>query len=535
MDETREPRQRDQRGRLLPGNATDYSRYAMGDRDPAARAAKTADQQRRRAAARQAAGTAPAGEPLDVRLNVTLGPHDKPVAVRLTHGEAGHLDGQPGSRAGYVRDLLRRDHGITDTAGLDAKRAGATRSEYIRAALQADLGGETPMTAARERTAAMSKNARFSGTPSPFDDRPHVIDLTSDPLHVANGTTLDEVDFWSEHDMDAPEYPAAFQVVGTGQPLPDGALYVGTAPRTRRGSCGTCTGCLCSARRELAHHLGGDDAAELAPVRLKFPPVTVTEALRLEFPLPLRGDSSPHRLLGVHLVHHLRRLLVPAEQPGLLVADQHQGFHGLDHQALVRDRLAVTVDGGPAVRRHHAPRVVDQLDCFPLGELQDAGDLGAALILPQLGVVLGDDLGDPGTADRLHLRYLGVREPVTAQQAYAPITLGEGGVLRTCHTILGRLGGLGCCVPVQGNKRSRHPLASACAPVGETAGDSVRACGHLGGLAGLVFLLLDRLVSPGLITDVETEQDGKHEQGDEKQAEGPSRHAGRADQQGTGR
>ena len=80
----------------------------------------------------------------------------------------------------------------------------------------------------------MSKRQVFRYT-VPVDDRPHVIHLTSDPLHVANGVTLDEVEFWAEHDMDAPEYPAAFQVAGTGQPLPDGALYVGTAPRTREG------------------------------------------------------------------------------------------------------------------------------------------------------------------------------------------------------------------------------------------------------------------------------------------------------------
>lgn len=69
----------------------------------------------------------------------------------------------------------------------------------------------------------------------PVDDRPHVIHLTNDPLHVANGVTLDEVDFWAEHDTGGLEYPAAFQVVGTGQPLPDGARYVGTCPRTREG------------------------------------------------------------------------------------------------------------------------------------------------------------------------------------------------------------------------------------------------------------------------------------------------------------
>ena len=73
----------------------------------------------------------------------------------------------------------------------------------------------------------MSKRQVFRYT-VPVDDRPHVIHLTNDPLHVANGVTLDEVEFWAEHDMDALEYPAAFQVVGTGHQIPDGARYVGT-------------------------------------------------------------------------------------------------------------------------------------------------------------------------------------------------------------------------------------------------------------------------------------------------------------------
>jgi hypothetical protein len=80
----------------------------------------------------------------------------------------------------------------------------------------------------------MSKRQVFRYT-IPVDDQPHVIHLTNEPLHVASGMTLDEVEFWAEHDTGALEYPAVFQVVGTGQPLPDGARYVGTAPRTRQG------------------------------------------------------------------------------------------------------------------------------------------------------------------------------------------------------------------------------------------------------------------------------------------------------------
>lgn len=80
----------------------------------------------------------------------------------------------------------------------------------------------------------MSKRQVFRYT-VPIDEQPHVIQLTGDPLHVANGTLIDEVEFWAEHDMDAPEYPAVFQVVGTGDPVPDGAVHAGTTPRDAVG------------------------------------------------------------------------------------------------------------------------------------------------------------------------------------------------------------------------------------------------------------------------------------------------------------
>jgi hypothetical protein len=69
----------------------------------------------------------------------------------------------------------------------------------------------------------------------PVDDRPHLVLLTSSPVHVANGRTLDEVEFWAEHVSGAPEVARAFQVFGTGHPLPENARYVGTGPRTREG------------------------------------------------------------------------------------------------------------------------------------------------------------------------------------------------------------------------------------------------------------------------------------------------------------
>ena len=69
----------------------------------------------------------------------------------------------------------------------------------------------------------------------PVDDKPHTFPLTHDPLHVANGAALDEVDFWAEHDSGSDERAATFQVFATGQALPDGALHVGSCRRGLEG------------------------------------------------------------------------------------------------------------------------------------------------------------------------------------------------------------------------------------------------------------------------------------------------------------
>ncbi|OLT13036.1 hypothetical protein BJF79_03815 [Actinomadura sp. CNU-125] len=72
----------------------------------------------------------------------------------------------------------------------------------------------------------------------PVDDAPHTIHLTLahagyGPLHVA--ATNDEVEFWAVHSDEYPDQPYTFQVVGTGHPLPPGAQWRGTAPRTPDG------------------------------------------------------------------------------------------------------------------------------------------------------------------------------------------------------------------------------------------------------------------------------------------------------------
>jgi len=59
--------------------------------------------------------------------------------------------------------------------------------------------------------------------------------LTGDPVGVANCAAPLGVEFWAEHDDSKPVRRRTFQVFGTGHPLPEGARYVGTAPRTAEG------------------------------------------------------------------------------------------------------------------------------------------------------------------------------------------------------------------------------------------------------------------------------------------------------------
>ena len=65
----------------------------------------------------------------------------------------------------------------------------------------------------------------------PVDDHAWTFDLTSDPVAVGNGITLDEVDFWAEYADGEPKKPRRFQVFGTGHQLPQNARHVGTCPR----------------------------------------------------------------------------------------------------------------------------------------------------------------------------------------------------------------------------------------------------------------------------------------------------------------
>lgn len=68
----------------------------------------------------------------------------------------------------------------------------------------------------------------------PADDKPSTFSLTGNPVAVA-AHFEDVVEFWAEHDPGAPEVKRSFQVFGTGHPLPEGATWVGTCPRTQLG------------------------------------------------------------------------------------------------------------------------------------------------------------------------------------------------------------------------------------------------------------------------------------------------------------
>jgi hypothetical protein len=69
----------------------------------------------------------------------------------------------------------------------------------------------------------------------PVDDERHAFSLTGDPVAFASAGN-DKVEFWAEHDDSHNGMPSrAFQIFGTGQPLPDSVHWIGTCPRTPDG------------------------------------------------------------------------------------------------------------------------------------------------------------------------------------------------------------------------------------------------------------------------------------------------------------
>ena len=66
-------------------------------------------------------------------------------------------------------------------------------------------------------------------------DGPVMIGLTSDPVSFGALDGGAGIEFWAEHDDAKPEVARTFVIAGTGQHIPAGASYTGTAPRTSEG------------------------------------------------------------------------------------------------------------------------------------------------------------------------------------------------------------------------------------------------------------------------------------------------------------
>lgn len=73
------------------------------------------------------------------------------------------------------------------------------------------------------------------------DDRAQVVALQGPVLHVEAireegwATVKHKVEFWAEGDPSRRGEQRTFQVFGTGQPLPEGAVWRGTTARTSEG------------------------------------------------------------------------------------------------------------------------------------------------------------------------------------------------------------------------------------------------------------------------------------------------------------
>jgi hypothetical protein len=66
-------------------------------------------------------------------------------------------------------------------------------------------------------------------------DGPVQIGLTGDPVAFGALGYGEGIEFWAEHNDAKMPVVRTFVIVGTGRRIPDGASYVGTAPRTYEG------------------------------------------------------------------------------------------------------------------------------------------------------------------------------------------------------------------------------------------------------------------------------------------------------------
>lgn len=76
---------------------------------------------------------------------------------------------------------------------------------------------------------------RYEVKISLMNDAPTDLMLTGDPVQFEALPQSRGIGFWAEHDSDKPEILRRFIIIGTGHPIPENAVYVGTAPRTEHG------------------------------------------------------------------------------------------------------------------------------------------------------------------------------------------------------------------------------------------------------------------------------------------------------------
>ncbi len=69
----------------------------------------------------------------------------------------------------------------------------------------------------------------------PVDGMPCEFGLTGDPVAFGTLAYSAGMEFWAEHDEAKTPVVRAFTIFGTGHRIPEGAVYVGTAPRTPEG------------------------------------------------------------------------------------------------------------------------------------------------------------------------------------------------------------------------------------------------------------------------------------------------------------
>lgn len=68
-----------------------------------------------------------------------------------------------------------------------------------------------------------------------INDLPQAFTLSGNLRHVASAL-FDVVEFWAEDEPGAPTITRTFQVYGTGNPIPDHAVWRGTTDRTPEGA-----------------------------------------------------------------------------------------------------------------------------------------------------------------------------------------------------------------------------------------------------------------------------------------------------------